>query len=500
MGVSSLRLTVSVATLVLAATLTACGEEGAATAPVAPLVPPVASEGFTVGWVPDGFELDVAIEPKREPVLSEDSVGGVEPFLVVAPEEWSGDPDEVVFVALVDGSGNQGGLEQAVPGYPSDEVEYGADRWRFPEGIRGDDSAGEPSLPRQVIVRINGDRGLRVHSADAPMEVIDAIAELATLEGDLPTLTAVPRGWELVSHLDGAALENLGTVLWAPTITHWSATMGARGAHVRNYVRDQAEALTVATIDGSEASLVAAGLRLHSDGLRPVPFDVRVDLEGERRWIEHDDQGTHRRELTTLAANGSLLHVAAAAGDPALLPSRQEMARVAQSVVLEAAAWEAELARQATAPPEVDEGRSELARGHVGDVEWLLQTRSSDRDLWGMPPTTLPGRAPDRFPLVDPVLHLTGGRSLRPGSRTGTDEAMLLSLGFMDDNSEPPFTAWLALVDDRTAEVAVPSGAERVPTSPVPGGGRYALVVGEDLDSGLWTWDRFDADGRRIED
>jgi len=500
MGVRTRHVTATLVTLVLAVALTACGDRGVI--PVGQMDrTPLRSQGFTVGWVPDGYEAGPLAVPTREPVLSDDSVGGIEPYLVVAPDGWTDDPDEVVFVALVDGSANQGGLEQAVPGY-SNDIEFGADRWRFPNGYGGDRPADGPAAPRQVVVRVEAERGVRVHSERAPMRVIDALADAAGLDGNRPTLTHVPAGWKVVAELSASAMANLdGLALW-PSQVRYLPTIGAAGSHVRVWSRGDRVTLTVATIDGSPSELTAAGLLRRADVWRSGHGGTEsIERTGDTWWSEHRNDGARRLSRVALAPDGSLLliSVATQTGDP--LPSRAELDRLAASVTVDRAAWDAELAAQRGAPPALRAGAVELERGEVGGIEWLLQATSGAEDPIevGPTPTTLPGEPSAAPQRVEPALHLTGGRTLLPGGSTGTAHARTITLDHMDDDSEAPFAALLVLVDDQTMSIALSPGADRLRTTRAPTG-RFVLVIPSPQTDPMFVVERFDAAGRRIPD
>ncbi len=67
-----------------------------------------------VGWVPDGYTLDIAEEGTRPPLLSDDSSGTTDPSLLLAPEHWDGSLGDVIAVGAVDCAGMQGGCSEAL--------------------------------------------------------------------------------------------------------------------------------------------------------------------------------------------------------------------------------------------------------------------------------------------------------------------------------------------------------------------------------------------------
>jgi hypothetical protein len=492
-------LTTALAAVLLAACATT-GESGSA--PVEQkLLPP--APGFSVRRVPDGFGarrlLASSLEP---PVTLGDMEEGVAPFRVVVPEGWTGDPEETVIVALVDQRGGGSRLEVALPRSTADEplastMVRGRQTWRLP-GRRS--PAGTPRTP-QVVVRINGDLGVRVQSLGAPMSVLDAIAARVGVEGQLPKLGALPDGWHLEATATATQLGALGIdPAWSIA---GAFSPGYAGCRVMTW-RSGARVLKVALVAGRREDLAASGLaRVASDGTyHPDAWTAR--REGGVWWARHhlepQPDGRVRGGALERVSKGpgdTILYVGAA-GYAGPLPTQADLTRIAESVRVDDAGWDAAMQQQRGAPPDVIPGHTEIVRGRIGDVEWLVE----DRLRTGI----VPGEGPRWGPpvaRVEPFFHLTGGDVLVEGASSESVHVEWHVLDALRSDVEPgrpaPYTALLVMVGPDVAEVAVEPDGPRVPTVPAPEG-RVGVIIPGPLMTANRTIARFDAQGRRLPD
>jgi hypothetical protein len=449
----------------------------------------LSSRGFAVGWVPRGFAAPRWEVGSRPAVLSDDSFGGVEPFLVVAPDGWDGDPDAVAVVTLVDGSSNEGGLEQALPDYlgvrhPTTLGHHQA--WIYRGTAK--DATGR-TIPRQVVVRLDGERGVRVISRGVAVATLEQIARRASLASRRPVLAEPPQGWSVVSQLGAEATAVLDATWYAwPPRQH---LLPASGARAGTWTRGEDE-LQVLRVDGSASDLDAAGLvRLADWAPQREPGWTVARVDGS--WLAEHREGPGlaggapvraRRELTTLGRDGGLVAVEVSGPRLSELPSVADLRRVAAGVRTDQAAWDRAVAEASRRPPRPTAPAVALARGEVDGVAWLLQSDPG--------PTTSP------VARVDPQLHLTGGRTLYGSVTSVSGAGPGWRVHQLDDadGQAVPFTATLVLVGPDVAQVASAEGAPKVATRPAPGG-RFALVMPAWSTGGPPLL--FDAAGRRLQ-
>ena len=197
--------------------------------------------------------------------------------------------------------------------------------------------------------------------------------------------------------------------------------------------------------------------------------------------------------MTEPSPSGSLLFVGTGRTDDGELLTRAELERVADSVRVDPAAWDAEIRSRDAAPPRPDPGRTVVASGNVGGVDWVLQDLGNDAPSEG--DLAVPGLA-----RVDPSLLLRGGRRLT-SSDSGWFGRVASTRLTHASRGEPPFTALVILTDDATASIALEPGAPPVPTSPAPGGRIAVVIPAPSLAAGIPIHpQRFDAAGNLLPD
>jgi hypothetical protein len=450
--------------------------------------------GFTVGWVPNGFDGRLLVAPTDEPVTSDDSGQTVEPYVVLEPDGWSGHLDQLVVVNALDGTQAEGGLVQAglVDGVAS-RVVAGRETWRMPDGA----DIGSLRIPRQVVARTDGEHGVRVHSVAAPMKVLDQLAAAVTLRDGQPVVRA-PTGWSILSAITARQLGNLG-VQSHPVSLHmgFAGAWGSRGGLSVRWHRGRVQ-LEVAVIEGSTDDLPAAGLFRRANLGSALGGRSAVERDGDEWWTERQPSTSTEdrdsfRELVTTAPNGTLLYVGVARPDAGALPSRSEIRRIARSVEIDAEAWDAAMDAQRTRPPKPDAGHAVVTRGRVGGVEWLLQDRRPGES--GEISSDTPG-----FARVAQSLKLSGGRMLLSSTASSslTNDAFVLDrLGEIGTfGGRPPFTALLVTVGPGVASISIGDGGQRHPVSPAPGGGAVVVTPIPEMSHAAIV--RYDAAGNRL--
>lgn len=428
-----------------------------------------ASYPFEVGWVPDGYRLS-AIGIGTDEAEWDGEMGSDEPYTVldvggttviarVAPWEpmeselrWassSGDRSPELFT-LDDGRAAAFGEGQAaVPG--SDVAAWNDLVVEVEPGVALVVAGAE--LPKQTLVQV----------AEAIDPAIDRTA--APVVGD------APEAWTVLGSVqaDGAV------ALTAEVRPRTSSIPGPVSAHAIGYDRalrpdgDPGLTDTLAVM-----TLPAGSIDLEALQVEPPPGEsigaAAVDVEGRPGHVidSYARFGGRIRSLVTHGDGGASIVVTASGGT---LPDADELARVAASVRrVDGAAWEQAIVDAFGGPGlRPDEGEIAVATGSFGDVDWLLQSRTTEV------PDGVPGLVPGKVVNVDECLKLSTRRRLCiPGGLSGSAGGIAVwntaSPGF-DELRLPPFVV-VTSNEPRAVTARLSSGAQSVDVQlhQVPGG------------------------------
>lgn len=292
-----------------------------------------ASSPFTVGAVPEGFELVAAGTGAQRQGWGEDCCGSHEPYTILERTDGSGAPVRVSIAGYED---SQGGFFQVSNGYGDDDVggevtevdgkqaawseadpdESAQDLWSWPELIvdEGDD----------VAVSVSG-----VGLEQGEAEEIYAAVELGGSHATPPSVPEPPDGFMAVGSVDATGVIGLRS-----GEARVGEPIGPVAAHGAGWLGGS-RSLTVETIPGRSVSLVAAaaGERYGVD-----QSEVRT-IDGEQVLVVDRGEGTSYREITVgiVAPWGDVVLVDAFTDQarskvPVTLPSIEELVAVARSV------------------------------------------------------------------------------------------------------------------------------------------------------------------------
>jgi hypothetical protein len=428
------------------------------------------SSPFLVGAVPEGYGPIVAGRGAMTPDWGSDSFGTQEPFTVLAPPGGDATGDGAVVVSA---TGLDGDLSEP-------DV---ADGQRL--DVRGDG----------VALRVRG-----VGAVDGG--TLDEVLARADLnpDGDRlpPTVADPPDGLEVVGSVDA----DVHLAVQPPRPEPTDSLPGPESAHVAGWRHADRTSLVVMTLPGRAADLDALP-RLVDGAYTGTLAPTRPATVGDRPAlvVEAPDVGVSgTRALVTRTAWGDLLVVASSGP---VSPAAEELgpdaadlapaatvapagagplddaalAAVAASVTrADAAAWDA-LRVEAVGGPALlpDPGATEVTRGTVGDVTWVLQA--------------VPG--PSGVPLVDPCLRVSTGDRVCAQGNAGpihSDPAMAATQAFAVPGSDPgdrgdasAALPGFALVgapgDVPTVRVTTNDATATAATAPVPGTELRAAVV-----------------------
>lgn len=434
------------------------------------------SSPFTVGAVPPGYDIETAGTGTAVGDWGSDSSGTVEPYTVLSPDGRADNP-EVVLVGITGYEGYEGGLAQASVGYLSDDRQEltvgGADAMYVPatDDVRGRRWAD------LVVVR-GDDLAVRVSSPDATLDELIAIAEHVEVPADrtqAPTVVDPPGGLQVVGSADVDGV--LATDVYVSP--HTDQVPGPRSAHAAGWLRagsDGADQLSVLTLPGHALDLGAVEVGttqptwiVRSSHTRDV--DGRPALVTESNRLDLD--GARRRSVFVEAEWGDLVIVSATG---AQLPSEEQLVSLAASVRgTDDAAWE-RFVIEATGGPglRADRGRTVLARGRVGDLEWLLQDGPPGAG-WVVSSAT------DAHSLrgVDPCLKLSDRTRACSGSGfSGTeDDWYSIAEGVAPDSRGLSFVIVSTTFGAATVRITTSTAVGIAALVPVPAGGLWGAVV-----------------------
>jgi hypothetical protein len=307
-----------------------------------PVAPSESSSPFTVGRVPERYEVVAVGEGDLQGSWGEDCCGTDEPFVVLSPDGTPGHPG-VVVVAATGYAGYQGGLNQAGRGYTG--VETGE--------VDGDEAVFTPAKDDAVadlVVARGEDLAVRVASAGATFEELAAIARTAVVEaegeppvvedppGDLVVVGTATVAAELAGdpHVDvaGASPRAPGpvgsyAVAWFDPVPSSTAAEAGGG--------DTHDTLAIQVLPGTAGDAAALAVDTPFDDVTTVE---RRDVGGRPAYVvERTEYEGTSRTVWLEATWGDLVAVTAAGVD---LPSAEELVAVAASVrPSDQATWDA---------------------------------------------------------------------------------------------------------------------------------------------------------------
>lgn len=315
-----------------------------------PVAPSESSSPFTVGGVPERYEVVAVGEGDLQGTWGEDCCGTDEPFVVLSPD---GTPDhpEVVVVAATGYAGYQGGLDQAGLGYT--RVETGE--------VDGDEAVFTPAKDDAVadlVVARGDDLAVRVASAGATFEELAAIARTAVVdaEGEPPVVEDPPGDLVVVGtvtvaadvarypyvDVDGAPARVPGpagsyAVAWFDPVPSSTAAEAAGG--------DTHDTLAIQVLPGTAGDAAALAVDTPFDDVTAVE---RRAIDGRPAYVvERTEYEGTSRTVWLESTWGDLVAVTAAGVD---LPSVDELVAIAASVrPTDQAIWDA-AAEAGTAP------------------------------------------------------------------------------------------------------------------------------------------------------
>ena len=434
------------------------------------------SSPFTVGAVPAGYEIETAGMGTAEGEWSSDSFGTVEPYAVLSPDGRPDHPD-VVLVGITGFEGYQGGLAQASVGYLSpdrqDLTVDGAEAIYSP----GTDDARGLRWADLVVVR-GEDLAVRVSSPSANEAELIEIARRVEVPEDrtlAPSVADPPDGLHLVgsADVDGVLATN---VYVSP---HTDQVPGPRSAHAAGWLRAGSEGydqLSVLTLPGRTLDLDAVGVTpIHPTWIeqssRAREIDGRPGLVTESHRTDLPRAG--RRSVFTESAWGDVVVVSATG---AQLPSEDELVALAASVrPTDEATWDT-FVIEATGGPglHADRDRTELARGTIGDLEWLLQDGPPGGGI-------VSSSATEAHSLrgVDPCLKLSNRtRACAGDGHSGTeDDWYAIAVGDAPHGRGLSFVVISTTFGAATVRVTTSASIGSAALVSVPAGGLWAAAV-----------------------
>jgi hypothetical protein len=448
-----------------------------------------------VGWVPDGYTLDIAEEGTRPPLLSDDSSGTIDPSLLLAPVDWDGSLDAVVAVGAVDCAGMQGGCRQGLEigepyGGPAEVEVFALDgreaTYREATGPSHSEGWSQVSVelddvdPERETADGDGPAwALRVASPSASRDLLTEVLAATSLDDDrLPVLSDVPDGWEVVSRTTAAQIDAADG-----HVVRWQDGRVAADGYVLTWFGPGASGpgprptrLTVVSVDGSATNLAAlAALRGHASATdRAIDHIEEVEIGGHPGWLSEGADST----AVVMALDGGGVVVVNAVGDER--PAVEDVRRVAESIEeIGDDAWE-ELVDELNGGPglHADPARLELARGTFEGTEWLVQGSRPDGPVDTEGVAGVPGPS-----WPDDCILLGDGRRVCVSQTTDGGPGALSGRTYYGRGdggaaTEGPVLV-LGLVSPEVVSVRVerPGGAEVVDTLPLPDSTARMYVV-----------------------
>lgn len=339
-----------------------------------------------------------------------------------------------------------------------------------------------------LVIEVGPTEALRIASKDATSAQLVKFARHLRSNGDAgtaPSVEGAPPDWNVLGSVQADAL----IALRARVYTSASAAPGPASGYTigwfdqRPPVNDtNSGSLAVMVLPGDSASLAALAVtpvfgsskspsKLKVGGRPALFFDGVFEVGGGRSVVTKDETGA----LIVVAAHGEQT------------PTRQELVNLASSVKPSTGAEWKQLQEKAFGGPRLspDRGETELARGTVDGVEWLLQTTTAQI----APGSVGPDRNGSVVPLgptsvrVDECLKLSNReRSCGQPSGGGAGGSVFLWL-----SSAPNFTKaglpdyvmiTTSIAEARRMRVTVEGRVAEADVHPVPNGSVDTIGAG----------------------
>ena len=421
------------------------------------------SSPFTAGPPPAGYEPVVAGTGTQGGEWGEDSTGTDEPYTVLARGS------DVVIVSITGFEGYQGGIDQASKPYGAEDVESFA--------IDGKDARFVPASTHWAdLVAVRGDDlAVRVTAPDATRDELVEILERVEVGPDrtsAPSVPDPPDGLETVGSVDVDGLVAAGAFVDPRS----SSIPGPASAHGVGWLAPgttiEGQQVAVLTIPEGSVDLAAVPhvhRRFASRTVTSHDREVAGRPAAVVEWTD-GDEGYGGRSVWVESAWGDVVVVTATGTPPA---GEEELVTLAASVQpTDETGWEAFVV-EATGGPglHADEGRTELARGQAGDLEWLLQNGLSPSVSIDDP--NLPATDDPRG--VDPCLKLSNRRRVCASNGGGTTDDWIRSAGASD--GFPAFVVVSTTREGAALRVTTDAAEATVPLVAVPGGGLWGAAA-----------------------
>jgi hypothetical protein len=482
----------------------ACGSEaqpggGGATAGQEP-VPTVGttseSSPFAVEDPPEGYQLVLAGRGDIPQTWSSDSFGDDEPVTVLAPPGGDAGGPDAVTVSLTGYAGFEGGLDQAVAGYPGAEPEE-----LEIDGRRGLYTApgSSPSGPHgaDLVVAVGEDLAVRVGSADGAREELADVARRVRPRPDhllAPEVPDPPPGLEVVGRADA----DVALTMQAGVLPSSDTVPAGERAHAAVWARLDATGawtttsptIVVSTLPGTSASLAVLPAAVRAlRYMTPSMTDMAVAGRPGVVLELTQDELVRRRSVVTSTPGGDVVVVVASGAE---LPGAGDLAGVAASVrPTTTEVWDAFVVEARGGPGlHADPGAVELERGEAEGIEWLFQARVDDGSLFlgggDVDPATGQSTTTGEF-VIDPCLKLADGQRacLGPGgseSGSASTNSVTRVRGPLDDGGEfPGFHMVMTTLPAVTLRITGPHGVRDARFHELPGGKRRGAVIVTDV-------------------
>jgi hypothetical protein len=394
----------------------------------------------------------------------EDSTGTDEPYTVLARGT------DVIVVSITGFEGYQGGIDQASNPYGAEGVESftidGTDarfvpasgHWADLVAVRGDDLAVRVTAPAA--------------SRDELVDILERV-EVGPDRTRAPSVPDPPDGWEAVGSVDvDGVLASVASVASAGPRT----SPGPMSAHGAGWTAPgstiEGQQVTVQTLPGGSADLAAVPHIVRRFPDRTVTSHDR-EVAGRPavvvEWTD-GDEGFGGRSVWVDSAWGDVV-VVTAMGTPPV--GEEELVALAASVQpTDETGWEAFVIEMTGGPGlHPDEGRTELARGQAGDLEWLLQNGLSQDALMNDPNLA----TTDDPKGVDPCLKLSNRKRVCASSGGGTTDDWIRSAEASD--GFPSFVVVSTTREGAAIRVTTDGEETTVPLAAVPGGGLWGAAA-----------------------
>ena len=423
---------------------------------------------FAVDLDVDGYKAVTAGTGTEQQTWGSDSESTDEPFIALRRSGQEG-PNGVVIVSVTGFEGQEGGLSQSARGSGDREQAFTLDGREAIYSPPGADALG-PTWADLVAV-VGEDLAVRVTAPAASREeLVEWLGRVTTNGREEPPSVDVGDGVEVIGTVRADAAiasraspsPNSDQVPGAETSVSVGWTDAPTGTR----------SLTLMALPGEAADLEALAVGQMVLGWHDPTVELG-ERGGRRDLIVEEDDSTYERHTRTIwmeAPNGDLLMARASGLE---LPSREELFTLLEDVrPTDEASWEA-LVIEATGGPGLhpDDGRVEIARGTVGELEWLMQTGPLQ-----IPEVTEEGDVTEGEMGIDPCLKLSNRRRACGGGGGGSNFDWIYSVP-KSDEAVPPYVILSTTLDAASVRVTTRTDQATAPLHQVPGEDLWGAVV-----------------------